>query len=79
MPAVSDQGLLDFFEILGPLEKILESAKNSNKSGLSDVSYIAKASLKLDFYPVQKVHGKGTERGTRLIFGSCYVANTMPW
>lgn len=44
---------------------------------LDPASEIVRASFKLDAYSFQKIHGTDDELGSRLIYSSCWVRNSI--
>ena len=62
IPAVSNRSELE----LGELEDLLGRIHEGKTKAMSDLSYMVRASLKLDFYDVAKAHGPGDKLGRAL-------------
>ena len=56
---------------------MLEEIAAGNKDVLDKSSLVVRASLKLDAYSYDKVHGDVCDLSTRLIYSSCYVQNSV--
>ena len=75
--SISKQEHLDLFVAGDYVEGLLQSLVAGGVQVLDPSSNIVRASLKLDSYKFSKIHGGENELGSRLIYSSCWVRNTM--
>lgn len=74
---VSKQEDIDVHVLAGVVQRLLDSMPKNAKADVEQVSCIYCASLKLDAYPTEKLHGLPEDLGTRLIYCGCVVRNTL--
>ena len=74
---VSKQEDIDVHALAGVVQRLLDSMPKNAKADVEQVSCIYRASLKLDAYPTEKLHGLPEDLGTRLIYCGCVVRNTL--